>query len=386
MELLAGIDIGNAKTEVVFMEDGELQFVRQPSVISILSSKPEASDLEEDYLIKNLSNNLSVQIFSEGLKHDGMYFVGEKALSSGKKTSNMNIASGLGKSQNDIPLITSLSIVASIGLQREYKATNNLPKTLNLDLKMATAIPSSEYNKKSSKDLEERFLGEHQVSLYIGEKNVIVNITVTDCKVTEEGKTSMLAFYNSDDSILQHFNETYNLQYTTKDFSDALSLHADVGDGTTEFVFTEGYNPVPNSSSGKRIGVGHATNDAIELYKEEMQGTIGDINRQEFMKTLLSKGEKGKTAKEMMFRATRGQAINIINEIEEAFSRNTSSNADYFFVHGGGSIIFKTQMYDDLIAFTEKVLGKVVWIPEEHATKMNSRGTFWLAQALYGDK
>ena len=388
MEMLAGVDIGNAKTEVVFLENGELKHVRQPSVVSLLSSKPDdSSDMEEVQIVKSLTDNLSVNIFSKGLKYDGMYYVGNKALSSNKKATNMGISLGQ-KSTQDIPLITPLSLVAAIALQTAYKQTNKIPKTIDVTLQMVTAIPSSEYNnnKKSAKDLEERFLHEHTINLNVGEENVIVTINVKNIKVTEEGKTAMLAFLNSDPSILRHFNETYKLNATPADFSDSKSLHADIGDGTSEFVFTHGYTPVPNSSHGEILGVGHATNEAIEMYRKEMNGLIGKILRQQFIETLSQNTDKAEIAKEQMEKATKGQAIAILESIIQSFSEQTSSSADYFFVHGGGSIVFKEQMYKDLLDFAAKVSGKVVWIPEEYATTMISRGNFYLAEALFGDK
>lgn len=382
MKYCVGIDIGNAKTEIAFYRKGVLNFVTQPSVISYLPKPPKANDRREEQLIEDLYDNLTVNFFSPKVKKNHTYHVGTKSLSYPSTIANMPIETG-NKSSNDIPIITSMSMISAIALKDYYEKENVLPTELNVSLKMASAIPSSEYSLERAKYLEERFLQEHQVNLYVGEKTVLVKVHVTHCKVTEEGKTAMLAFLNSDEDILKHYNETYDKSAKPTDFKDALSLHADIGDGTSEFVFTTGVNPVAEGSDGMRTGVGHATTSAITMYKDELGGAIGDITRQHFMDLLQSNSEKARIAKEQMDLGIFGQAGKINQAIEQYFSSLTNSTANYFFVHGGGSIVFKDAMYEDLIEFAEKVYGEVVWIPEEYATHMNSRGTFHLAKILF---
>lgn len=385
MELCVGIDIGNAKTEIAYMEDGNLVFVRQPSVVNRLSMKPDANDNSPDFLMDNLFDNLTVQTFSKGLDHDGLFFIGKRALSSPDTVLNMPISVG-SKSLSDIPILMSLSMLSGIGLKRHFKTTNKVPKTLTVKVKMATAIPSSEYTKDAARHLENRFLGEHTINMFFGDHNVLVTIEVTDCKVTEEGKTAMLAFLNSDASILRHYNEAYDKKLVPEDFSDALSLHADIGDGTSEIVYTNGYNPVQGGSEGLRVGVGHATKTAIELYKKVLSNNTGDISRQHFMQLLQKKNEKAKIANEQMKNATMAQSLKILDKIKDGFATITSSEADFFFVHGGGSITFKDDLYEDLVKFASSVKAEVVWIPAEFATQMNSKGTFYLAQFLFCNK
>lgn len=382
MNLVCGVDIGNAKTEVAFNENEELVLKRQPSVISQLLSKPESSDSDEESIIRTLFDNLAVHIFSPALKRDGIFFVGNKALNSQHAIKTLNITTG-NKASRDIPVITSLSLIAGIGIQNYYNTNKSVPDTLTIDTKMVTAIPSSEYSKENAKKFEERFINDHKVNVYIGAKTVLVTIKISNCKVTEEGKTAMLAFLNSSDDILKNYNETYKLNAKPIDFANAKSLHIDIGDGTSEFTYTKGANPVPNGSFGARVGVGHATNEAIKLYREELGGLIGEITRQHFISVMNEKTPKSKVAREKMQQASFIQGEEIIEKIKEGFQVLTSSNAEYFFVHGGGSVVFKDDMYEDLLEFAKTVLARVVWIPEEFATSMNSRGTFYLSQVLY---
>lgn len=386
MEKVFGIDIGNAKTEIAYRENGEIEFVRQPSVISHLPRTPESTDMGTDQIIENLYDNLTVHISSPAIKRNGDYYVGKKAMQHDGIKTNMMISLG-GKSTHDLPLITSLSLVAAKALKDSYNKGESLEKSIDVNLKLATAIPSSEYSKQSAKNLEDRFNGKHLVTLYIGEEHVLVTIKIEHCKVTEEGRTAMLAFLDSENDILKDFINGYKdksirIPRETKDFKNARTLHVDIGDGTSEFVVIEGVNPVQGLSKGKRLGVGHASDLAISLLKDQIN--ISDkFTRQQLQEWLKRKNEKGQLARDLMKEATFGQAQTILEEIQLSYQELASSDVDYIFVHGGGSITFRPDLEEELKIFAENNRFKIVWIPKKYATTMNSRGTFHLANLIF---
>lgn len=381
MNLCVGIDIGNAKTEMAFESEKQLHLVRQPSVISYLPRTPESNDLPLEQVMENLMDNLIVNISSPSIKRNGDYYIGKKAMQHDGIKTNMMISLG-GKSTHDLPIITSLSLVAATSVKKYYDTEGELPESLSINLKMATAIPSSEYSRQNAKTLEDRFKNKHILTLYIGEYQVLTSIKIVECKVTEEGRTSMLAFLNSDNEILQDFNEIYGESKKPSDFLKARTLHSDIGDGTSEFVVIEGASPVQGLSKGKRLGVGHASDLAISLLREQIN--ISDkFTRQQLQEWLGRENEKGQLARSLMKEATYGQALSILEEIQLAYQELASSDVDYAFVHGGGSITFKEDLQQELMNFAEHNHFKVVWIPEEFATTMNSRGTFYLAKMLF---
>ena len=381
MNLCVGIDIGNAKTEMAFESEKQLQLVRQPSVISYLPRTPESNDLPLEQVMENLIDNLIVNISSPSIKRNGDYYIGKKAMQHDGIKTNMMISLG-GKSTHDLPVITSLSLVAATSVKKYYDTEGELPESLSINLKMATAIPSSEYSRQNAKTLEDRFKNKHILTLYIGEYQVLTSIKVVECKVTEEGRTSMLAFLNSDNEILQDFNEIYGENKKPSDFLKARTLHSDIGDGTSEFVVIEGASPVQGFSKGKRLGVRHASDLAISLLREQIN--ISDkFTRQQLQEWLGRENEKGQLARTLMKEATYGQALSILEEIQLAYQELASSDVDYAFVHGGGSITFKEDLQEELMSFAEHNHFKVVWIPEKFATTMNSRGTFYLAKMLF---
>lgn len=383
MKLFAGIDIGNAKTEIAFEENNQMKLVRQPSVISYLARRPEANDLPLDLIMETLMDNLLVNISSPSIKKNGDYYIGKKAMESQSMKMNMKINLG-GKATHDLPVITSLGMIAASAIKQKYDTEGELVESLFLELKMATAIPSSEYSTQSSKILEERFKKTHIVTVYLGEQQVTVNLKVTDCKVTEEGKTAMIAFANSDKDILRDFNKKYGESKVPNDFLNSRTLHTDIGDGTSEFVVIEGMNPIQGLSDGKRLGVGHASDTAIKILRDKMRG-FDKFTRQQLQEWLKKDSEKGELAREAMEEAIYEQSQSILEEIQTSYQELASLEADYLFVHGGGSITFRATLQDELDQYAEQGHFQVVWIPEEYATTMNSRGTYYLAKAAFGN-
>lgn len=385
MKKIIGSDIGNSKTEIVLEVNGSEETLRQPSVISEVIASHVASDLSVPQIMNDLYNNLTVHITSNALKRSAMYMIGKKALKSSNK-SNMEISLG-NKSENDIPVVMTLGMIAASSVKEYYDANDELPESLSLSIDMVTAIPSSEYKKKTAEALEQRFIGtpRHIIVVHIGNEAVQVTLKFTNCKVTEEGKTSMLAFSTSDDAILSDYNNLYKSNKTVKDFLDGTSLHVDIGDGTTEFTVINQLQPVPNMSRGERLGVGYASDLAVTLMKEEMD--LGSrFTRQDFQEWLKKDGRKGQFANECFQRAKHMQADEILKETMVSFSELASSDVDYIFVHGGGSILFKEVMLNELKNYAERNFAEVVWINSEYATSMNSRGTYILAKALFDKK
>ncbi|MDT0193669.1 ParM/StbA family protein [Exiguobacterium sp. BG5(2022)] len=385
MKKIIGSDIGNSKTEIVLEVNGSEETLRQPSVISEVIASHVASDLSVPQIMNDLYNNLTVHITSNALKRSAMYMIGKKALKSSNK-SNMEISLG-NKSENDIPVVMTLGMIAASSVKEYYDANDELPESLSLSIDMVTAIPSSEYKKKTAEALEQRFIGtpRHIVVVHIGNEAVQVTLKFTNCKVTEEGKTSMLAFSTSDDAILSDYNNLYKSNKTVKDFLNGTSLHVDIGDGTTEFTVINQLQPVPNMSRGERLGVGYASDLAVTLMKEEMN--LGSrFTRQDFQEWLKKDGRKGQFANECFQRAKHIQADEILKETMVSFSELASSDVDYIFVHGGGSILFKEVMLSELKKYAERNFAEVVWINSEYATSMNSRGTYILAKALFDKK
>ncbi|PEM59939.1 hypothetical protein CN613_28190, partial [Bacillus pseudomycoides] len=75
---------------------------------------------------------------------------------------------------------------------------------------------------------------------------------------------------------LKYSEDEIQTLLTVEVFSKKKILHADIGDGTTEYIYTDGLNPIPDSCTGERRGIGHALLEAISLLQDKRPG-VGEL-------------------------------------------------------------------------------------------------------------
>lgn len=369
MNLLIANDIGNSETKMFI--DGTL--IKQPSVVKRVLSKPNVSEPDVHKNITFLLDELFVHVSSKAIKRDGLYFIGKRANVTSDKVENMNIKLG-NKSTHDIPILMTLSMIAARSVQLEYEKDGKLPKSISVEVDMTTAIPASEFSTNQAKHLEKRFTEEpHVVIVHVGETTVTVTIEFKTVKVTQEGIPALYSLIENENGILEDYNRIYEKMAQPKDFANKKILHVDIGDGTTEYIYTIGLNPITDACSGAKRGVGHATEEAIQLLKEDTGGFL-EVNRQQFMNILRdSTHNLHDLAVQHMEEARFSQAKKILEDVQEKYS-DIGGNVDVIAVYGGGSIQFKEELYSDLLDFANNVHCEVLWIPPEYAVDMNVRG------------
>ena len=362
-------DIGNSETKMIVNDT----LIKQPSVVKRLLSKPNVMETNVEKNIANLLDELIVHVTSNAMKRSGLYFIGKRANMTADKVENMNIKLG-NKSKHDIPVLMTLSMLAARSVQLAYQENQELPPSISVDVSMTTAIPASEYSADQARYLEGRFTSnDHVVIVYVGETPVTVTLHFQTVKVTQEGIPALYALLESENEILKNYNEHYKKQAVPKDFANKRILHVDIGDGTTEYIYTVGMNPVTDVCSGEKRGVGHATEEATQLLKEEVGGFL-NLNRQQFMDIFRDPSHHlHDLAVRFMQEARYSQAQRILEDIQEKYS-DIAGNVDVIAVYGGGSIQFKEELYEELLDFANTVHCEVLWIPEKYAVDMNVNG------------
>ncbi|GAB6892109.1 ParM/StbA family protein [Geobacillus zalihae] len=369
MKLVVANDIGNSETKMIVNDT----LIKQPSVVKRLLSKPNVMETNVEKNIANLLDELIVHVTSNAIKRSGLYFIGKRANMTADKVENMNIKLG-NKSKHDIPVLMTLSMLAARSVQLAYQENQELPPSISVDVSMTTAIPASEYSADQARYLEGRFTSnDHVVIVYVGETPVTVTLHFQTVKVTQEGIPALYALLESENEILKNYNEHYKKQAVPKDFANKRILHVDIGDGTTEYIYTVGMNPVTDVCSGEKRGVGHATEEATQLLKEEVGGFL-NLNRQQFMDIFRDPSHHlHNLAVRFMQEARYSQAQRILEDIQEKYS-DIAGNVDVIAVYGGGSIQFKEELYEELLDFANTVHCEVLWIPEKYAVDMNVNG------------
>ncbi|OUB05811.1 hypothetical protein BK708_40620 [Bacillus thuringiensis serovar yunnanensis] len=378
-------DIGNNK--VKFKVDNEVEKVQ--SVYKRLFTPIAPSETNIEKCVTNLLDELNVHITSSSIKRSGQFLVGERAMKFGKDVKSMDISEG-GKYIDDLPIIHTISITAAKAIQNAYHDTKELPEVLDVKVDLITAIPASEWNPERARILQERFLkGTHIAIVDVAEKKVTVTIKFNDAKVTREGipplylmlkairekKLDMFKQYvDFCKNDLKYSEEKLNNLLTEAIFSRKKILHADIGDGTTEYIYTVGVNPNSDACTGEKRGVGHAIKEAIGLLQVDKPG-IGELTRQQFSEILQDKEHNFHTEAKSFFYETRFvQAENILQDIKNKYRENTASEAQVIAIYGGGSVGFKEDLYDELATFCKMNKLELLWIPEEYAIDMNIEG------------
>lgn len=369
-------DIGNDKMKIRETENPDSEVIKIESAYRRLTKRPEVQELDLQKNVVNILDNLVVNITSDSIKRSGLYAIGKKATNISRAgLYNMDIETGQ-KHEEDFMLIGTLGFVAARTIQKEFALSGEVREVLTTSVNMSTGIPASQHNAINAKILEERFTKKpHIVIVFVGDRQVTVNISFQKVKVLKEGVPALYAILEGDEEMFEEFNAVYNSKWGGLDFADKKITHTDIGSGTTEYIFTNGVNPVSDRCSGERQGMGHAIASAIELLKDERQGLT--INRQQFSKYIERPNEFPKDselAQSLLAETSLEQADNILESIISKNARDMSNETDVFAVYGGGSIEFKEEMYEELKKYSETENAKVLWIPKKNAVTMNVDG------------
>jgi len=372
-------DIGNS--ELKMMINGEL--VKQQNVNKRIFGRVKNKEGSLQQSVANLMDEICVHVTSDAIERDGKFYVGYRAAHSNGKPDALDIELG-DKHKRDLPVVNVLSVMASKAVQTIYNEVGELPKNIEIPASLILAIPASEYEPAKARFLESRFMdNEHVVIVYLGEEKVTVQITFEIVRVTREGVPALYAIFEGNSDMFTDFSKLYDLENIDGQyFKDKKVLHADIGDGTSEYIYSDGLNPVPDACWGEKRGIGHAIEGAIKLLQEEYEGGV-DINRQQFSELVTdSNDKKHDKAVEFLEETRYMQAQGIYNDIEKSYIYKTSSKAEVLAVYGGGSIALKDDLYKKALEFCKINDIQLLWIPQKYATEMNVRGMEILSDKL----
>ncbi|MEK4581698.1 ParM/StbA family protein [Bacillus sp. FSL R12-0074] len=372
-------DNGNSEKKITI--NGEM--MKFPNTYSYVYKEPVPQDKKIEELVHGLIHNMDVTVNSSALKGQvaQRVFVGERAIRSGEDLQNLNIKSNRGKHKQDTTIMTTVSAIACRSVQDMFKDQNFLEEGTNIEanVSMVTALPASEWTKEKAKQLSERFTNSsHHVTVTVGDLRVYVTLKFEKVIVVQEGTIALFALiedgngkYRNDD-IFNEFKETYDMKDITGEyFQEKRLLHIDIGDGTTEYVVTKGYDYDNDHSSGERHGIGHA----IERAKKDFEDEWGfSIERQEFAGYLKEEHPKYyEDAKKFLARAKFNLADEVLDTAETKL-QDLKYDVEVVVVYGGGSIQLKENLFEDLKEICDSKKIKILWVNPKNATEMNVKG------------
>lgn len=372
-------DNGNSEKKITI--NGEM--LKFPNTYSYVYKEPVPMEKKIEELVHGLFHNMDVTVNSSALKGQvaQRIFVGERAIRSGADLQNLNIRSNRGKHKQDTTIMTTVSAISCRAVQDMFKSENSLEEGANIEanISMVTALPASEWTKEKAKQLSERFTNSsHHVTVTVGDVRIYVTLKFDKVIVVQEGTVALFALIEDgkgnyrDDDLFNEFKEMYNLKNITGEyFQEKRLLHIDIGDGTTEYVVTKGYDYDNDHSSGERHGIGHA----IERAKKDFEDEWGfSVERQEFAGYLKEEHPKYyDDAKKFLARAKFNLADEVLDTAETKL-QDLKYDVDVVCVYGGGSIQLKENLFEELNEICDSKKIKILWINPKNATEMNVKG------------
>lgn len=385
--LKAANDNGNSEHNMVIRLDGKGKdgevVVKQPNVnveINRMDLKGFENENTES-LIENIFDNILVEISSP--ECNGIYLIGKRALDSGEMLNELEVGFD-NKSEVVLPLINTLGNLAAYALTKSMESSKEIPKEIHVGVDMTTALPIKEYYNVpgSQEKMESKFKnGIHYVTLILGKTRVMVKIEFKHVLILPEASSVVFGLLEDEEGnprsgeIFAAYAEKYGKEEVTGDeFDGKKILHVDIGGGTVDLPLTVDNSPHSSYISGyNTIGASHAIKDALL----EIQDELGLPNLQVQNVTKFVKDEKESrqrnTSVKYVNKHVVGQAKQILQKVKEEL-RRAKMEVDVILVYGGGSILMKKWLVEELEVVAKQAEAKLLYIPEEYAILMNVMG------------
>ena len=385
-------DLGNGYVKAVI--NG--QFVKFPSVVV----KQREQDMfdpikfknktdEEHYLqFLNLLQNLDVTIQSPTVKNTDRLFVGESAVRSHLPITSFDVNDLAGKSETDLALQITLSMISCYVLSELYDTKIGLKSEYDADVVMMTALPIVEGKRNQTIDrYRERYLKQdHIITFKNFDSLVSVKLHFTDVQVSLEGESAQYALMLASGGLKDAINADFTKHYPnlTGDVTIKTLLSAentmgiDIGEGTTDLPVFNDSKLNAQASSSLNLGYGNALEEALSDLKTRMVNFNSRAELQSFIdqKTTGLIKRRQSTAREAVSLQMEDLAQQITSSVSQTL-RHNASGVDLVFVYGGGASplepYLRYRLQEKTKAFVPTGI-PVIFIDAKYAQYLNEMG------------
>ena len=374
--------------------------VKIPSAIATKQSymAPNPDTISDKYM-ENFLDNMDVSISSSSVNRTGRFLIGRAASKAASRTQTFNIYSGKGKSDDDLSVILTLSMIAGQRVKLAYEANADLSKPLNADVIMATELPISEgRNSQVSKNYEDKYLGhKHIVTFNNFNDPITVSINFISVRSYLEGETASLALANAAkglkgfeilDSLREAVAKDYKKNYPERakkygveEILNAINIFIlDIGERTSDLVTTTLGAANPEASDSIDLGFG----TALERTRQELRVRhLANFNSRYDLKEYLHRDlvgankEKQEQIRQILIEQLQPLSDGIIDASSNILSL-TANDTDVVFVLGGGSIpmLKQSNLRRDLVELLQSLGSEapVIGVDSKFAQWMNEIG------------
>lgn len=386
------------------IDDKELKF---PSVMAQLRPQDVPtpaeinSDNEMEVYMNNFLDNMDVTVASNTVKTASRFLIGQAAVNSGLSLRQLDINDYTGKSETDLSVILTLSMIAGRRVQEAYKNGEDITKELQTDAYMATALPVSEGKRDNARDAyAQRYLSnKHVVTFHNFADPITVNITFKKVYVALEGETAQMIIASDMEGLSEGIKKDFDENYpelaedvTVDDIIGAKNaVGIDIGGGTTDVVAIINGKANASASTSVPNGYGSVLQEAVRILQDRQMNFEDRSQLQSFIEEKVSPLRRGqqKAAQQVVDEQVGPLTDSIIDAASQTL--RVARDTEVIFVYGGGSIPMKsnsdlrTRLAAKVKSFTGGYDIPVVWIPQEYAQKLNLYGLEAIARQLTAD-
>ncbi|MCC4466863.1 ParM/StbA family protein [Limosilactobacillus reuteri] len=398
MSVANDLGYGSVKANI----DGE--DIKFPSVVSAERPQDIAApiefdtDADRDEYMKNFLNTMDVSVSSNAVKVAGRFLVGNAAVNSGLNLRQFDVNDYTGKSETDLAVILTLSLIAGKRVKEAYAKGEDLKETLKAKVNMATALPISEGKKNNAKDnYRQRYMDStHTVTFHNFKDPITVSIEFNNVYVALEGETAQMLISSDYDGLSDKIKADFDKNYP--DMKDEVAVNdliesrnvlgIDIGEGTTDIVAIINGKANPAASTSLPQGYGNVLQEAVRVLQDQQMNFEERSQLQSFLNEKVSPLRRARQDKvrNVVYEQLEPLADNIINAVSQTM--RTAKDTELVFVYGGGSIPMEDEsnlrekLSTKLKSFSGGYDVPVVWIDKEYAQLLNELGLQLIANAL----
>ncbi len=385
LKLNVGNDCGNSEHDMVI----NAFIIKQPNVNAKLRTLPELNQYDPSFVLENIHDNLIVTINKSAATNIKSIYVGNYAIKSGKMLSNIEVGASNSKVNSEVIVDNTLAQIAGFAAKAANRKNQDV-KSVYAEVDMTTSLPVTQYNKMNARIFRDKFLSStHELTVHAGERMIEVYIKFDYVRVLPESVPIIFYLKCLQDEFISNitFKELKNmLQHDKKILyesfnkdaeyfiNDIRTLHVSIGEGTTELPLTEGIKFDPNFIQGLNNGVGHA----IEANLQEfiIKKSLRKFTRQDFSKILKDENHKWYSdAVEIIQDSLNSESDVILRQIRRELEK-ANNQVDMICVHGGGSILMREDLYNELERISNNIGSDLLYIPAELAVELEAKGLF----------
>lgn len=395
-------DAGNDSMKTYL--DGE--YFRMPSVIAFKGPQDSTasvtfdSEADKENYMNDFLNHMDVSVSSNAVSENRRFLVGNSATTSGLPLTSFDLNDLSGKSDVDLTVLLTLSLIAGSRVKKAYDEGESLSDPLKVNVNLTTALPILEGKQPGKIDkYRERYLNATHVVTFHNFKNpIVVQIKFKKVYVGLEGEMAQLMISNNikrqlGQVIINQLKKRYP-KYASSFTPDLMSklirnsLGIDIGGGTTEWTAITNGTTNLNISTSLMQGFDNVL-EKTRLYLQTKNLNFENVSQlQEYLSS--DTGDFFSKNKEVVQQAIVSNAIAFNEQIVKQTSsvvRQIGAQLNLVFVYGGGSVpLADTSLLNDLSnkvkLFTGGADVPVIWLPPEYAQVMNLGGLSIVQKAM----